>query len=110
MRSRHASIDDTAAIAVLHAESWRIAYRGALQDEFLDGDVFADRETQWAQRLSAPPENQLARWDPTPSTNTGESVARVRKRRAPKRRKTSVTGPGTETDRNGNPQWTKAEP
>lgn len=59
MRYRRASIDDATAIAGLHAESWRLAYRGALRDEFLDGDIFADRATQWAGRLSAPPANQL---------------------------------------------------
>lgn len=56
---RRTNAKDAGAIATLHAESWRVAYRGALRDEFLDGDVFTDRATQWGARLSAPPENQL---------------------------------------------------
>ncbi|HEV2500002.1 MAG TPA: GNAT family N-acetyltransferase [Terriglobia bacterium] len=49
---RHASESDIEAIAGLHAESWRRHYRGAYRDEFLDGDVFADRQATWAERLS----------------------------------------------------------
>ena len=40
-----------AAVATLHAESWRRHYRGAYSDAFLDGDVFADRLAVWTKRL-----------------------------------------------------------
>jgi GNAT superfamily N-acetyltransferase len=59
MRYRRATREDTAAIATLHAESWRASYRGAYRDAFLDGDVFQDRMGVWEDRLSAPPPNQL---------------------------------------------------
>jgi GNAT superfamily N-acetyltransferase len=42
---------DAMAVAHLHADSWRRHYRGAYSDEFLDGDVVADRETVWTERL-----------------------------------------------------------
>ena len=50
---RRASSLDAAAIARLHAESWRENYRGAYSDDFLDGDVFADRRTVWSDRLQS---------------------------------------------------------
>jgi hypothetical protein len=42
----------------LQAESWRLAYRGALSDEFLAGDVVTERRQHWESRLSAPAWNQ----------------------------------------------------
>jgi ribosomal protein S18 acetylase RimI-like enzyme len=44
-------IDDIEAITQLHADSWRHAYRGALSDTYLAGDVQADRRRLWRQRL-----------------------------------------------------------
>lgn len=40
------------AVATLHAESWRVAYRGILGDGFLDGDAFAERRDFWRRRLA----------------------------------------------------------
>jgi len=51
---RRAVLSDADDIADLHAESWRLHYRGAYSDEFLDGDVFLDRKKVWAERLAAP--------------------------------------------------------
>lgn len=48
---RVASPDDAAAVARLHADSWRRHYRGAYSDSFLEGDVFADRLAVWTERL-----------------------------------------------------------
>ncbi len=45
---------DAAAIAALHADSWRHHYRGAYADAFLDGDVLADRMSAWTDRLAQP--------------------------------------------------------
>jgi GNAT superfamily N-acetyltransferase len=59
MRCREATHDDLMAIATLHAESWRIHYRGAYRDDFLDGDVVRDRIAVWTSRLSAPARNQF---------------------------------------------------
>src|SRR6185312_8035248 len=44
---------DAAAIAALHADSWRRHYRGAYSDAFLDGDVHADRLAVWTEQLRA---------------------------------------------------------
>ena len=55
---RLATRDDAPAIAALHAESSRFAYRGVYSDEYLDGPVYADRARVWQERMSSPPENQ----------------------------------------------------
>jgi len=57
-RLRIATREDTRAIAQLHADSWRHAYKGALSEAFLAGDIVADRRELWTQRLSAPPPDQ----------------------------------------------------
>jgi GNAT superfamily N-acetyltransferase len=54
MIHREATPADADAVASLHAESWRAAYRGILSDEFLDGDVFAERTGHWRERLAEP--------------------------------------------------------
>jgi GNAT superfamily N-acetyltransferase len=51
LQFRIAGPDDAAAVASLHADSWRIHYRGAYSDAFLDGDVFIDRAAIWRDRL-----------------------------------------------------------
>jgi GNAT superfamily N-acetyltransferase len=48
---RSAGASDAEAIAALHADSWRRHYRGAYSDDFLDGDVHADRMVVWTKRL-----------------------------------------------------------
>jgi ribosomal protein S18 acetylase RimI-like enzyme len=52
MKYREATADDAAAIADLHAESWRLHYRGALLDSFLDGNVVEDRMAEWTSRFA----------------------------------------------------------
>jgi len=49
---RCAQAADEAAIARLHADSWRTAYRGILRDDFLDGTVVANRRALWSTRFS----------------------------------------------------------
>ena len=51
---RFAGPADAAAVAELHADSWRRHYRGAYSDAFLDGDVVADRLAVWSDRLRDP--------------------------------------------------------
>jgi GNAT superfamily N-acetyltransferase len=45
---------DATTIADLHTASWRSAYRGMLRDEYLDGDVVAERRAVWVERLGTP--------------------------------------------------------
>jgi GNAT superfamily N-acetyltransferase len=49
---RTALPEDAQAIAALHAQSWRRAYRGILLDRFLDGPVFAHQLSLWHRRLA----------------------------------------------------------
>jgi len=58
MLVRAAATSDCHNIAILHAASWRYAYRGALSDEYLAGDVESDRRQLWESRLAEPTERQ----------------------------------------------------
>lgn len=58
MSIRTAVPSDDKAIAELHAASWQFAYRGALSDEYLAGDIVADRMALWQARLHRPEANQ----------------------------------------------------
>ena len=55
---RNANKNDVAAIANLHAESWRSTYRGMMSDAYLDGDVFEERFKHWKARFDLPKDNQ----------------------------------------------------
>ncbi len=55
MEYREATARDVDAIAGLHADSWRLSYRGPYSDEFLDGDVGAERLAAWTERLVTKP-------------------------------------------------------
>ena len=43
---------DADAIAAVHAESWRTAYRGILSDAYLDGPIDAERRRLWRARCA----------------------------------------------------------
>ncbi|MBI3789774.1 MAG: GNAT family N-acetyltransferase, partial [Gemmatimonadetes bacterium] len=51
---RAAGLADATAIAVLHAASWRFAYRDALSAAYLAGDIVPEREALWTARLGRP--------------------------------------------------------
>jgi GNAT superfamily N-acetyltransferase len=59
IRYREATYEDAITIATLHAESWRVTYRGSYRDEYLDGPVFQDRIDVWERRLSTRSANQF---------------------------------------------------
>jgi GNAT superfamily N-acetyltransferase len=52
MQLRTATSADAVAVADLHADSWRRHYRGAYDNDYLDGDVFAERRAVWTERLA----------------------------------------------------------
>jgi GNAT superfamily N-acetyltransferase len=49
---RHALASDTEAVAALHAESWRSAYRGLVPDDFLGPGLDAERLQAWRDRFA----------------------------------------------------------
>ena len=55
---RQANQEDVGAIAVLHTNSWRQTYRNIMSDQYLDGDIFAERKKVWTERLANPAPNQ----------------------------------------------------
>lgn len=50
---RPVTASDARLLAELHIESWRVAYRGLLRDDYLDGDIEPERIAVWSQRLQA---------------------------------------------------------
>ncbi len=46
------TLADLDTIATLHAASWRRAYRGILGDDYLDGDLVAERTAVWREKLN----------------------------------------------------------
>ena len=46
-----ARVEDAPALAALHAESWRSAYRGMLPDTYLDGPIVDERLEFWQRRM-----------------------------------------------------------
>jgi len=58
MRMRLATAQDADAVAHIHAESWRTAYRGALSDAYLAGPIDEERRALWRERFANPPAGQ----------------------------------------------------
>lgn len=58
MKIRPATSADTSTIAKLHANSWRFAYRGVINDEYLRTEADRDRLRFWQERLELPAPNQ----------------------------------------------------
>ena len=48
---RPAAPEEWAAIADLHLQSWRSAYRGILADDYLDGQIAFERASAWKARI-----------------------------------------------------------
>jgi GNAT superfamily N-acetyltransferase len=55
---REATIKDSEQIALLHAQSWQVHYRGILREEYLNNMVQEDRLQLWHNRLLHPKPNQ----------------------------------------------------
>jgi ribosomal protein S18 acetylase RimI-like enzyme len=49
---RDATANDATAIAWLHAESWRSAYRGTFSDDYLESRVYEERKENWQKKFS----------------------------------------------------------
>lgn len=58
MHIRPARPTDAPAIARLHAENWRSAYRDLLDHAYLNGPIDAERQHYWHRHLAQPPANQ----------------------------------------------------
>ena len=57
---RTATPKDWEAIALLHAQSWQLSYRGILSDRYLDHEIIEERKKVWKKRFLHPAENQFA--------------------------------------------------
>jgi ribosomal protein S18 acetylase RimI-like enzyme len=56
---RPARPQDAGAVARVHVETWRVAYRGELPDDVLDNLSVERRTRLWYERLSEPAERSL---------------------------------------------------
>lgn len=54
MQIRPIQPTDVEAVADLHARSWQTAYRGILDDSYLDGPIVAERRAFWREQLARP--------------------------------------------------------
>lgn len=59
IRLRQAESTDYVAIAKLHADNWKLHYRGILSDNYLDNEADYERLNTWHQRLLSPAVNQF---------------------------------------------------
>ncbi len=50
---RAATAEDAGAIAAVHIASWRVAYRGILSDDLLDGLTLEGRTEIWQARIAS---------------------------------------------------------
>ncbi len=68
LQLRQAAFNDFITISQVHAQSWKNAYRGILNDHYLDHDVDAERLEYWISKRDETPVNQrivLAEMDGT---------------------------------------------
>ena len=50
---RPAKIDDVAAVAKLHVDTWRTTYSGLIAPDFLSSLTYEEKEAQWMQGMKA---------------------------------------------------------
>jgi ribosomal protein S18 acetylase RimI-like enzyme len=63
IRIRPAEEPDRAAIAAIHAQSWRDSYRGILPDAFLESEIDAVMAARWAEQPIGPQDAVLVAED-----------------------------------------------
>lgn len=51
---RRATLDDAAAVAHIHVESWNVAYRGIMPDDVIAKTDLVYRTKLWAERIADP--------------------------------------------------------
>ena len=56
---RSATLSDYIGIAKLHADNWRLTYRGIMSDNYLNSEVDNERLDTWYKRLKNPNSNQF---------------------------------------------------
>jgi GNAT superfamily N-acetyltransferase len=90
LRIRPAEAGEARAIATIHVDSWRAAYRGLLPDSYLDRLSIEERERQWAETLEGAVDGSgvlvaeddgrvvgFASWGPSRDTDAAERTGEV---------------------------------
>jgi ribosomal protein S18 acetylase RimI-like enzyme len=60
IRIREAQIEDSAAIAKVHIDSWRTTYKGIVSDDYLSAMSYQERERKWQELFQAKDNFQFA--------------------------------------------------
>jgi ribosomal protein S18 acetylase RimI-like enzyme len=60
IRIREAQIEDSAAIAKVHIDSWRTTYKGIVSDDYLSALSYQEREQKWQEFFQATDHFQFA--------------------------------------------------
>lgn len=58
MSVREARLQDAEAIAQVHVDTWRTAYRGIVPEDYIAKLSYKERERRWVQMLSTAAEDQ----------------------------------------------------
>lgn len=74
---RPASAADAAAIAAVHAASWRSAYRGIMPDAYLDARCAAERLAYWQATLATAPPSRVVLVAELDGSMVGFAAARM---------------------------------
>jgi ribosomal protein S18 acetylase RimI-like enzyme len=81
---RDATADDVAAIAQIHVDAWRAAYRGQIADAYLDSLNVAERAKMWSGAVARPAPARLVVTEPLtgfcfygPSRDAEDGVAEI---------------------------------
>jgi ribosomal protein S18 acetylase RimI-like enzyme len=64
MTVRAATVDDAAAVAQIHVDAWRAAYRGQMPDAYLDALSVEERARMWCGALARPAPARLIVTEP----------------------------------------------
>jgi len=87
---RKASVEDAAAMAVVHTAAWKAAYRGEMPDAYLDGLDATEATGRWRQALAQRGEGQATNLVLEDDAGTVVGIAGV----GPERLVEVTSGPG----------------
>ncbi|KAJ2964845.1 hypothetical protein NQZ79_g266 [Umbelopsis isabellina] len=70
---RVAKDKDYEMLVQMHVESWRVAYRGLVPDQYLDEDVVEERQKHWKEKLpfNGPDRSTVIAYDDTTGQTAG---------------------------------------
>lgn len=77
MNIREAKLEDAAAIAKVHVDSWQTTYRDSLPKDYIEKRSYEKRKNNWQNRLSVVTETETEYFIYVAENNAGEIVGFV---------------------------------